>query len=135
MQVLLHSNKFWPCLRPLCLWATKRATKASVISVLILFFIIATAVVFSWYQILGQYSISKPFPFYILITILIQATQDGRSTWLFCAGWLVMRTKMSRVINNHNENEIEDWPRIGKYFDFWTQFLQFRANSFDILIL
>ena len=29
---------------------------------------------------LGQYSISKPFPFYILITILIQATEAGRST-------------------------------------------------------
>ena len=47
---------------------------------------------------LGQYSISKPFPFFILITILIQATQAGRSTWLLCAGWLVMGTKMSMVM-------------------------------------
>ena len=40
-----------------------------------------------------------PFPFFILITMLIQATQAGR--WLiFCqpvvlSGWLVMGTKMS----------------------------------------
>ena len=46
----------------------------------------------------GQYSISKPFPFFILITILIQATQADRSTWLLCAGWLVMKTKMSMVM-------------------------------------
>ena len=29
-------------------------------------------------EVLGQYSISKPFPFFILITILIQAMQAGR---------------------------------------------------------
>ena len=49
-------------------------------------------------MVLGQYSISKSFPFFILITILIQATQAGRSTWLCCAGWLVIRTKMSMVM-------------------------------------
>ena len=47
---------------------------------------------------LGQYSMSKPFPFYIPIIIHIQATQAGRSTWLFCTGWLVMRTKTSMVM-------------------------------------
>ena len=49
-------------------------------------------------QSVGQYSISKSFPFFILITILIQATRAGRSTWLLCAGWLVMRTKISMVM-------------------------------------
>ena len=46
----------------------------------------------------AQSAISKSFSFFILITILIQATQAGRSTWLLCAGWLVMRTKMSMVM-------------------------------------
>ena len=50
------------------------------------------------FEIIDQYSISSPFPFFILITILIQATQADQSTWLLYAGWVVMRTKMSMVI-------------------------------------
>ena len=64
----------------------------------------------SYYQSIGQYSISKPFPFYILITILIQATQASRSTWLglFCTGWLVMRTKMSMVMISKTDLVVEE---------------------------
>ena len=50
------------------------------------------------YRRYGQYSISKPFPFFILITILIQAIQASRSTWLLYAGWLVRMMKMSMVM-------------------------------------
>ena len=51
---------------------------------------------------LGQCAISKPFQFFILITILIQAMQAGRQL-IFCQPvvcWLVsyVGTKMSMVM-------------------------------------
>ena len=54
-------------------------------------------------ETLGQYSISKPFPFFILITILIQATQACRSTYLAVVRWLV-----SYEDKNEYGNKIED---------------------------
>ena len=68
---------------------------------------------------LGQYSMSKPFPFYIPIIIHIQATQAGRSTWLFCTGWLVM-----------SMNEIEDWPLLNLFKQFFFHFLPFSMKLF-----
>ena len=63
----------------------------------------------------GQYAISKPFPFFILINILIQAMQAGRRL-IFCQPvvcWLVSYGDENEYGNdNGNENEIEDWPYI-----------------------
>ena len=48
----------------------------------------------------------------IIITILIQATQSGWSTWLLCAGWSIMRTKMSLVMimGMRSKTDLEPHP-------------------------
>ena len=58
-------------------------------------------------MLLCQYSISKPFPFFILITILIQATQEGQSVNLAGVRWLVCYEDENKY-GNDNGNEIED---------------------------
>ena len=58
----------------------------------------------------GQYSISKSFPFFILITILIQETGNtSRPVNLDVVHWLVSYGDENDY-GNDNGNEIEDWP-------------------------
>ena len=64
---------------------------------------------------LGQCAISKPFQFFILITILIQAMQAGRQL-IFCQPvvcWLVSYGDENEY-GNDNGNGIEDLPYIRK---------------------
>ena len=48
--------------------------------------------------------------FHFHYTILIQATQAGRSTWLLCTGWLLVSYEDENEYGNDNGNEIEDSP-------------------------
>ena len=58
---------------------------------------------------LGQYAISKPFPFVILITILIQGMQAGRRL-IFCQPVVCCLVSYGdeNEYGNDNGNEIED---------------------------
>ena len=64
----------------------------------------------------GQYAISKPFPFFILIILLIQAMQACRRL-IFCQPvvcWLVSYGDENEY-GNDNGNEIEDWPIVSSF--------------------